>query len=105
MFPVVIAILSRTGSLEALAAIVRGPARRTGPLDFWGPERDEIGACLLDDLDLEAVVAQGSGRTWLVLVAPETCWSTERVLEAIDRSERPVERIDLDGPSTLLLVK
>ena len=68
MFPVVIAILSRTGSLEA-------------------------------------VVAQGSGRTWLVLVAPETCWSTERVLEAIDRSERPVERIDLDGPSTLLLVK
>jgi len=46
------------------------------------------------------------GRLWVVVAIPESCVATERVLEAIDRSGRTVvERIDLDGPSALLLVE
>ncbi len=92
------------GGIDLTAATSVHPPEPFGEY-FWDPERDEIGACLLDESDPADVVTQ-PGRTWIVVAVPESCWSTERVLEAIDRTGRTVtERTDLDGPAALLLVE
>lgn len=83
------------------------PVRPPEPFgdSVWNAERDAIGACLLDELGEDGVI-EGDGRTWIVVAVPGSCWSTERVLEAVDRTRRTVmERTHLDGPAALLLVE
>jgi hypothetical protein len=71
---------------------------------FWNPVRDEVGECLLDTLDIRREVSH-PGRTWIILSVPERCRSGDMVVDAIGETGRTVvERIDLDGPATVLLV-
>ncbi len=92
------------GDLDLSGADPIRPAEPFGAY-VWDPEREAIGACLLDEVDVGRVVSDGD-RTWIVLAVPESCWSTERVIETIDRTGRTVtQRTDLDGPAALLLVE